>query len=100
MGLIMKLNKYLNSKVMGISVMTLLGGGGGGGGLKKTMVKMAIKGLCVPIQAVIKKIVPDSGKIFKYDFQCNFQKPESGWLKLHYALDKKAKKLDLYNCIS
>ena len=66
MGLVTKLSKYLTTKVMGISVMSLLSGGSGG--FKKTIVKMAIKGLCIPIKAAIKKLVPKSAKIINYEF--------------------------------
>ena len=57
---------------MGVSVLSILGVGGGGGGMKGVIVKMALKGLCVPIKAAIKKLTAGNSKAYKYDFPMNF----------------------------
>ena len=69
--LVGKLKKYLGFKVMGVSVLSILGISGGGG-MKGIIVKMALKGLCVPIKAAIKKLTSGNSKAYKYDFPMNF----------------------------
>ena len=56
---------------MGVSVLSILGISGGGG-IKGIIVKMALKGLCVPIKAAIKKLTSGNSKAYKYDFPMNF----------------------------
>lgn len=96
--LVGKLNKYLSFKVMGVSVLSILGVDGGGG-MKRVIVKKALKILCVPIKAAIKKLTAGCFKAYKYDFPMNFKKPESGWLGLKFGFDKRSRKLDLFSCL-